>query len=174
MGGGIKDSRYKKTEEKFLAVFFDNPNCTMKQLAQKAGVAHSTIYTHHHSIHEIVPDCERGVLAEYEKIIGEKLQVKNVKLKTLYFDMLIFIVKNRQVFEMFVKFGDREVVMKMILKLEPKIKMPKKMLRICVAEITEIIFEWGERGFSEEEIEKVFVNMIYLTLSARNRLEQID
>lgn len=170
----MRDHRYKKTEEKILAVFFDNPNCTMWQLAKKVGVARSTIYTHHHSIREIVVDCKRDVLMEYEKIMGKRLRMRNVELKIIYLETLIFIVKNRQIFGIFVKFGDREVVMKMILKLEPKIKMPEKILRICVAEITEIIFEWGERGFSEQEIEKVLGDVMYLTLSVRNRLEQID
>ena len=171
MGGGIRDSRYKKTEEKFLAVFFDNPNCTMKQLAQKAGVAYSTIYTHHHSIHEIVADYKRDILAEYEKIVERKL--KNAELKIMYLEMLIFVVKNRQVFEMFVKFEDREVVMKMILKLKSKIIVPDMILRICAAEITEVIFEWGERGFPENEIEKVLADMMYLTKTCRERLEPL-
>lgn len=60
--------------------------------------------------------------------------------------------------------------MKMILKLKPKIKEPEKILRICASEITEIIFEWGKRGFAKKEIEKVLSDMMYLTVSARKRL----
>ena len=168
--GGTRDCRYKKTEEKILTVFFNKPRCKMCKLARKIGIARSTFYTHHHSVHEIIPDYEREILTEYGTMIKKKLKKKNVGIKILYFDTLIFILKNRQAFEMFLKFEDREVIIKMILRLKPKIKEPEKVWRICVSELAEIIFEWGERGFSEREIEKMIGDMLYLTLSARKRL----
>lgn len=97
----MKNKQYKKTERKILAVFFDNLEYTMRQLAKKAGVARSTIYTHHHSVREIVPDCEKIILAEYEMSVDKKLQTRKVQIKMLYLDMLVLIVKNRQVFEIF-------------------------------------------------------------------------
>lgn len=170
---GRRNRRYKKTEGAILAVFFDNPNCTMRQLAKRAGVARSTIYTHHHSVREIVSDCEKIILAEYEIVVDEKMRAKKVEIRILYLDMLVLIIKNRQIFEIFLKFDDREVVMKMVLKLKPKIKESEKILRICASEITEIIFEWGKRGFAKKEVEKVLSDMMYLTVSARNRLGPI-
>ena len=168
--GGMSDHRYKRTEEKFLAVFFDNPNCTMRQLADKAGIAYSTVYTHHHSILEIIPDCEKNILAEYELVIEKRMKNEKIGLKMLCLEMLIFMVKNQQIFGIFVKFGNRGVVMEMILKLGPKITVSDRVLRICAAEITEVIFEWGERGFSENEIGKVLADIMYLADTCGERL----
>lgn len=170
----MKDRRYKKTEEKILTVFFDVPDCTMQQLAKRAGVGRSTLYTHHHSIRRIIPDYEKEILKKYNIEIEKKMKIKNVGIKTLYLDTLIFIIKNKQIFEMFLKFEDREIVVKMVLKLKPRIIVSEKALRICIAEIAEIIFEWGKRGFSENEIEEVLFDMMYLTLSARKRLGPIE
>ena len=174
MGGGTKSRRYEKTEEAILTVFFDNPNCTMWQLAKKTGIARSTIYTHHRSIERIMPDCENNILAEYDFMLGKKLEIENIELRKLFFYILVFIVRNRQTFELFLKFGNREVVIKMILKLKPRIREPEKILRICAGEITEIVFEWGERGFLENEIERVLGDIMYLTKTARERLAPIN
>ena len=166
----MRNKQYKKTEDKILTVFFDNPNCTMWQLAKMAGLARSTIYTHYHSIHEIVSDCEEDILAEYKNIFNEKMQNKKVNLKMLYLDMLVFIVRNRQVFKIFWKFKDREVVIKMILTLESETREPEKILKICASEITEIIFEWGEGGFLENEMGKVLSDIMYLARTCHERL----
>lgn len=156
MGGGKRSKRYKKTEEKILAVFLDEPRCSMCKLAKKAGIARSTFYTHHHSGKLIILDCEEEILKRYSDFIKKRLQ-KN--LKALYLDTLLFIIKNRQVFEIFFEFGDREIIIKMLFNLQPKFGMSDRLFRIYVAEITEIIFEWGERGFLEGEIEEVLCDI---------------
>lgn len=172
-GWGKRNQRYKKTEEKILAVFFSGSGCTMQKLAKRAGIARSTIYTHHRSMKQIIPDCEKMILEEYEVIVGKKLRKNTTDLRKLYLDTLIFIVKNRQVFEMIFKFEKRDIVMKMLLKLRPKIREQEKIFRICIAEVAEIIFEWGERGFPEREIEKILSEVVYLTTTARHRLTPI-
>lgn len=166
--GGAKDCRYKKTEEKILAVFFKHPECTMWELAKKAGIARSTIYTHHCSVRQIIPNCEKRILEEYSMIIGKKM--RNAKVGLLYLDMAVFIAKNRKIFEMFLKFSGREIIIKMILILEPKINEPEKVFKIYCSEVVEVIFEWGERGFEQGEIEKVLADIMYLTRTCHDRL----
>lgn len=180
MGGGTKSRRYEKTEEAILTVFFDNPNCTMWQLAKKTGIARSTIYTHHRSIERIMPDCENNILAEYDFMLGKKLEIENIELRKLFFYMLVFIVRNRQTFELFLKFGNREVVIKMIGKARAKIvsyaKFPKnyeKMFRVYEGEVVELIFDWGRKDFSEKELMRVLSDIMYLTDTARARLMPI-
>lgn len=158
MGGKKRSKRYKKTEEKILAVFFAEPQCPMWKLAKKAGIARSTFYTHHHSARLIIPDYEKDILERYSKSIKKKLQ-KDVGLKNLYLDTLLFIVKNRQIFGIFLEFGNREIIIKMLSILRLKIEIPDKLFRIYIAEVTEIIFEWGERGLLEGEIEEVLCDI---------------
>ena len=62
----LKDKRFKKTEEAILRVFFETKECiSVKSLAIKIGVARSTIYCHHKSIREILPDYEKYILKEF-------------------------------------------------------------------------------------------------------------
>ena len=159
----MRDCRYKKTEEKLLSVFFDARYDTMMQIAKKAGVAYSTVYAHHHSVMKILPDWEEYVLEEYRAFLRRRS----------YFEMLIFILNYRKYFEAFLKFGDREIIMKMIFVMWG-VDEPGKLLRILAGEVAEVIFEWGEGGFSGREIEVVLGDMVYLTKTARERLALID
>ena len=157
--GGMRDCRYKKTEEKILAVFFDARYDTMRQIVKKAGVARSTIYTHHHSVMRILPDWEDYILKEYQASLRRRD----------YLEMLIFILNHQKYFEVFLKFSDREIIIKMIFMMWD-VKKPRRFIRILASEITEVIFEWGEQNFSKNEIEKVLYDITYLAKTAEDRL----
>ena len=178
----MKDHRFRKTEEKILTVFFDESKngITMVKMAKKAGVGRSTIYVHHHAIREIMSDWERYILAEYRLILRKRIKKDRAALKKMYFDMLIFILRNQKAFGMFLRLNNREVMKKMLDALEPKIRilmrLPKnsrKIFRLYESEVIEIIVEWGEKGFSEERIEKVLSDIMFLTKTARDRLMPI-
>ena len=182
MERGMKDRRYRKTEEAILTAFFDEykKGSTMRRLAKKIRVGRSTMYTHHHAIREVIPDYERYILNEYKQCVRERLKVKNIEIKMIYFDMLVFILKNRKFFEVFLKFEDRKIAIKMLGVLENKLveymRMPsnsEKILAVYKAEVVEVIFEWGRRDWPEKEIEKVLADMMYLTKTARDRLMPI-
>lgn len=183
MERGMKNKRYRKTEEVILKVFFDENErgITMQKMAKKAKIGRSTMYTHHHAIREILPDYERYVLREYGLTMKKKLRKKNISLKSLYLDTLLFILRNKKIFAMFLKFGDREITIKMIGRLEDKVsiamRFPKnseKIFRIYASEVAEIIFEWGEKGFSDRELEKILSDIMYLTETSRARLMPIN
>ena len=162
IGKKMKDRRYKKTEEKILTVFFDEGFETMREIAKRAGVARSTIYAHHHSVMEILSDWETYILAEYQAYIRRRD----------YFEIVVFILKNRQFFEVFLKFGNRGIIIKMIF-VAWEVEKPGKVLRIVASGIAEIIFEWGERGFSEKEIERVLLDITYLSGTMKNNLRML-
>ena len=95
--------------------------------------------------------------------------------------MLVFILRNKKIFKMFLKFNDREIIGKMIKKMNTKIirfaKLPKnsdKILKMYASEITEIIFEWGRKGFPEAQLERVLSDIMYLTKTCRTRLMPIN
>lgn len=75
----MKDQRFRKTEEKILAVFLDGDFDTMGQIAKKIGVARSTVYIHHHTIREILSDWEEYILVEYSSRM--KKDAKNIDMR---------------------------------------------------------------------------------------------
>ncbi|MBR3252686.1 TetR/AcrR family transcriptional regulator [Candidatus Saccharibacteria bacterium] len=158
----MRDCRYKKTEEKLLSVFFDARYDTMEQIAKRAGVTRSTIYTHHRSVMKILPDWEAYILEEYRLFLRRRD----------YLEMLVFILNYQKYFEVFLKFGDRGIIMKIIFEVLG-IQEPEKVLKIMASEIAEIIFEWGEKGFSKDEIEMVLADIVYISNTAKERLKPI-
>ena len=183
MAKKMKNRRYRKTEEAILSVFFDESKkgSTLQRMAKRAGVGRSTMYIHHHAVREVLPDYERYILTEYRIFIQKRLQIKNISLKGLYFDMLTFILRRKKIFVMFLRFEDRKMLTRMLGVLEEKtrifMRLPKeteKVLKIYKSEIIQLVFEWGKRGFSNKEIEKVLADIMYLTETARDRLMPIN
>lgn len=173
--------RYRKTEEAILKVFFQNNQSTMKGIARKAGIGRATIYLHHHAIKDILPDYENYLLSEYQKFIHKKLRIKNIELKTLYFNTLIFISRNQRFFKIFIRFNRREIFFRILMILKSKIesfaRLPKnseKIFKIYTSEISEILFEWGKKGFPDTELEKILSDIIYLTKTSRHHLMPIN
>ncbi|MDO4752872.1 MAG: TetR/AcrR family transcriptional regulator [Candidatus Saccharibacteria bacterium] len=179
----MKNRRFRKNEEAIIDVFLNDykKGITVQKMAKKAGLGRTTIYIHHHATREIISDYHKYILAQYRKEIQKKLKKRDVPLKMLYFDMLIFILRNKKIFGMFLQFGNRDILMDMIKKMELKIvkfaRLPKnseKILGIYVSEVVELIFEWGKRGFSERELESILKDIMYLTETSRNRLMPIS
>ena len=90
--------------------------------------------------------------------------------------MLIFVLKNRDIFKLIVNKSDGRLIEKMVQKIEIKImdtcKLPKncdKMLKIYEKEIAGIIEDWIKGNFIEDEL-VVLNNIMYLTSTMRNRL----
>ena len=179
MERGMRDRRYRKTEEAILTAFFDEykKGSTMRRLARRIRVGRSTMYTHHHAIREVIPDYERYILNRYRQCIRKKSQARGVEIKSLYLETLVFIYKNRKFFEVFLNFEDRKVVIKMLGVLEKNLveymRLPsdvEKVLAVYKAEVVELIFEWGRTSWPEDELEKVLADIMYLTKTARDRL----
>lgn len=183
MERGMKNRRYRKTEEKILRVFFieNKKGTTFEKIAKKAGVARATLYSHHHTIREVIPDYRRYVLVEYGRLIKKTTKRKKPSLRALYFETLLFILRNKKVFEMLVEFGDFETLVKIFGKLRLKIissarlsNASRKIFGIYISEIVGIIVEWIKEGSPEKEIERVLADMIYLAETARERLMPIN
>lgn len=183
MEKGMRNKRYRRTEGKILGVFFveNKKGTTIGKMAKKAGISRATMYTHHRAIREVIPDYRRYILEEYSRLVRKKMRKKNLPLKAVYFETLFFILRNRKIFEMLIEFGDVEALARILEKIRPKIiasaripKSAKKVFRVYMSEVIEIIIEWRESGFSEEKIEEVLSNIMYLTETAKKRLMPID
>lgn len=179
----MKNRRFFKNENLILDIFIREykNGITTKKIAKKAKLSRSTIYVHHHAIKEIIPDYERYILSLFSSTIKKKLHRRSTHLKTLYLEMLLFILRNKKIFKMFIKFDDREIIVKMIGKLNSKIistvrlpKSSKKILKIYAGEVAELIFAWGRADFPKNELERVLSDIMYLTNTCSTRLTPIN
>ncbi|MBQ9018124.1 TetR/AcrR family transcriptional regulator [Candidatus Saccharibacteria bacterium] len=174
----MRNKRFRKTEDAILSVFFEEDNyISMGAVAKKIGVSRSTVYHHHRRLGEIIPDYERFMLGKYRRRARRLLRKEGVRLRTIYIDMLLFIMQYENRFQMMRKSGNRNILNKMITEVVPKLdgrmglpKNSEKILRIYVSEIIEMIDYWGEGGFKDEEMEEVLSDIMYLTDTARQRL----
>lgn len=183
MERGMRNKRYRRTEDKILRVFFveNKKGTTLSKMAKKVGVARATMYAHHRTVREVIPDYRRYMLVEYDRLVRRKIRKRNLTLKTTYFETLLFILRNKRVFRMLIEFGDVETLVGILRKIKPKIessiRLPKgseKVFRVYISEIIEIIVEWGESGFSETKMDEMLSNIMYLTDTARDRLMPIN
>ena len=180
-GRRLKDRRFFRNENLILDIFVCNSNITTKKIAKKAKLSRSTIYVHHHAIKEIIPDYERYILSSFSFAIKKKLHQKTVHLKSLYLEMLLFVLRNKKIFKMFIKFDNREIIVKMVGKLESKIigtlRLPQKsqkIFKVYASEITEVIFAWGHAGFPEDKLNQTLSDIMYLTNTYWDRLAPIN
>jgi len=175
----MRHKGFRRTEEAILKVFFNGKSCSfcVKEIARKIGVARSTIYSHHKALREILPDYEKYILKKYKKILRKSLKDKNMSLKRLYLKMLLFMIQEKEVFNMLIKNERRILIDNMIIAMEEKIvnharlpKNSKKIFGVYVSEIAGLIEKWGRSGFSEDEIEALLSEIMYLTDTVRVRL----
>ena len=174
----LKDKRFKKTEEAILRVFFETKDyISIKSLAMKIGVARSTIYGHHRAMREILPDYRRYILKKYERMIRKMINKKETEIKILYINILLFILRDKKIFKVFLKNGDKAIFEEMILKIKPMVEtemgLPKnseKLYKVFVSEIGTLIEWWGNEGFNEDDMNAVLSDMLSLTKTARTRL----
>ena len=172
----LQNKKFRKTEKAIVEVFFSNRKIlSARVIAKRARISRSTLYRHHKTIYEIIPDYEEYILGKYYKLIRCFLK-RNIKVKIIYYQMLIFIIKNKDVFALVVKKGNGQVIEKMIQKIEPKIagdyKLPKNcdmILKIYEKEIAGVIESWIENDYIKDEL-AVLANIMYLTETARKRL----
>lgn len=182
-GRHLKDRRFSKNENLIIDIYIRERknDITARKIAKKTKLGRSTIYAHHRAVKEIIPDYENYILALFTSNIKKKIRKKNVALKFLYLDMLLFILRNKKIFRMFLIFNDREIISRMIGKLEKKItssmRLPKnsqKIFKVYTSEVTEVIFAWGRAGFSEGELTQVLSDIMYLTSTCTDRLNPIN
>ncbi len=169
----LADKRFKRTEEKILRLFFEDDCCfEMKALAKEASVARSTIYRHHRTMRNIIVDYEKYVLSQYRRMIRKCADnsIRIIYLKTIY-----FIIGNKNIFKLLMKYSDERIFCKMIMnkRISRTMGLPKNahiLYMVYVSEVARLLYEWGRRGFSEEEIERLLAEILYLTKTARSRL----
>ena len=177
----MKDVRFRRTEDAILAAFFSNRSVMeVRALTKRAKIARMTFYRHHKNIHQIMPDLEEYVVEIYGTLIRGLMRRQEVELKTLYYQTLIFMIKNQRVFRVIINRGDGRTLEKMIRKMEPKIvrecglsKNCEFMMKVFEKEIAAILEIWLKNRCKTDE-GKVLRYMMYLTITIRGRLMMLE
>lgn len=177
-GDGLKDKRYRRTEEAIIEVLLKSREMpSTRELTRKARISRSTLYRHHRAMPAIIPDYEKEILRRYRRIIRKLSRQRSIELKRVYLRTLFFIMRYKRVFRILFQHEGGRVVEKMVMELQGKImvacSLPKNSemtIRIYAKEVTGVVEEWGEGKFAEEEITRVLGDIMYLTETMRQRL----
>ena len=173
----LENKRFKKTEEAIIMAFFlikDYSNT--ERFIRAAKISRSTLYRHHETVSQIIPDYEKFILKRYQKTI-QKLPMKT-DLYSIYRRTLIFIIANKKITQFLYKFGSHSTLEKMVHCLRLRIFASDKitnneMFRIYAKEVVGIIEQWELEGFKMDEIPSTVGKIMYLTNNARRQLGPI-
>lgn len=175
----LGDARFRKNEEAIIKAFFDcdGGRYSVAEIAQRAGIDRATFYRHHKTVYEIMSDCENETLAKFSCLLQSLLSREGISIKAIYYQLLIFVLKNHDIFVIFIKERRMGVVGDMVQMLIPKIRKEyglfgdlERVFRAYIGEIVGLVEEWGENGFKEEEITSLLNDIMYLTKTIRCRL----
>ena len=173
----LNNKRFRKTEEAIIMAFFlVKDYSSIERFIKVAKISRSTLYRHHRTISQIVPDYEKYILKKYKKVI--RGLPKKTTIKNLYQRTLIFIVANKKIAQFLHRFGNHNTLEKMIYCLKPKITSSGKitndeMFKIYAKEVVGVIEQWEQGGFKMDETPSAVRKIMYLTNSARARLGPI-
>ncbi len=178
----LKNKRFIKTEDAILRVFFEcSIYISVDQLAKRIGVARSTVYHHHKTMRDIVPDYGQYVLTCFEIGFSKIAAGKRMRTKTILEFTFTFIFKHKKEFKVLLRGNDRQTFLDMFEDLKEPIerilRLPKgtaRMYRVYASEIIELIREWGNEDFPELQIDDLVKRALYLTNTMRARLLPIN
>lgn len=178
----LRNRRFRRTEEAILKVFFEEDiYIGIGKMAEKAGVARSTVYHHHRAVREIVPDYRKYILRNFKRGVARILVKKNVRVQTLYEYMIYFMIRHKKEFMVLAKGKDCEVLIEMLKVLRGKIEMAERLPKnsdkiyiVYTGEVMELIKRWMVEDFDEAKVKKLLTNIMYLTTTMRERLMPIS
>lgn len=176
----MRDKRFLHSEDAIIRSFLSiRDSVSVDYLISRAQISRSTFYRHHKNVKRIVLDYEDYLLNKYSKTMKGWRNGK--ELKFYYKQLLLFIIANKKIVLFLVQHGEKGIFERLIMKLEPiivkRIKLPeraKTTLIVYRSEIMGLLEEWAREEFFEEKLNKVLKNIVYLTLTMKDRLMELD
>lgn len=176
----MMNKKFKSAEDAIFIAYCCLRDCpSAKIIARRARVARSTFYKHHKTPQSIPGDYEKYLLEAFSRRIRLFLKKKDISLRLLFFRLLIFVHNNRKIFQMLFMSQHKEIIKKMIDRLEVQISVawryayrPNKLYDIYKNEFLGIIEIWSKTNFSIKELDKILSDILYLTKTAPKRLER--
>lgn len=176
----LENCRFRKTEEAIFGAFFSESHevgLSVDGLTKKIGINRTTFYRHHRAACKVVEDYEKYILEKYEELLRGIENRGDLTLRKLYYEILVFILRNQRVFEVLIKRRDLRIIEGMVVLLRPGIGDAVEILgrvdrvfRVYTGEIVGLIEDWGIRGFEGKEVVVLLDNIMYLTETSGARL----
>ena len=180
--GGAKneqDLRYRKREKAIVEALVkivkdEDYALTVRpsRVYREARVSRSTFRRHYREVGEVFRRKDGELLREFKR------SIKDDELKTAWRKTLIFIVKNREIFELkFVQADDR-LLRKMVEYMEKRMdfgwakygtKIKGKVFEMFYAEVVGVLSIWEKEGMKIERIESAVRELAHLTKTADKR-----
>ncbi len=166
----LKDKRFRENEMKILRlIFVYGDTITMERVAKLIGVERSTIYRHHKTLKEMTEYYVEKVVNECEKC--------NEDVRKFYTDLLIYIIKDKEVFLVFYRMRDWRALLAILEMNEDGLmeyagyrQRMAKAFNIYKYEILAVMDAWGEKSFSKDDFDVVLNDILFLTKNMKVRL----
>ena len=174
----LKNKKFRKTEEVISEIVFSSKSIlSARVIIKRAKISRATFYRHHKTVYSIIPDYEEYILNKYNKLMQGIIAKDNIKIKTIYYQMLIFIILNRKVLKGILGKENNRILEKMVEKIEPRIikdyKLPKNshmMIKVYQKEVVAVIENWIKTNLKDSEM-VILNDIMYLTDTMRTRLK---
>ena len=173
----MKNRRFSNNETAIVNTLPNNQHLlSARVISRRAKINPSTFYRHHQNVHQIIPDLEHFLYQNYLKMMRGFLNRPDIDVRTLYLQTLVFVLQNRNWFQIIEAHDNGRLLEQMIYLLIPKISaiynFPSNnpaISRIFAKDIATIIEIWVESEFKAKETE-VLSDMLYLTKNIRTHL----
>ena len=195
----LKDKRFYATEKAIFHSVAGGATKEIEMITVTAKISRATFYRHHEAAHTIEGDYERLVemwvrglvkrmsaSSNGQKKVGANNNSKrglgvgssDVRiLRKVYFELLFFMYKHRELFSYFLMRENTRVYSKIIKEAKPLVmniwraaRWMEGVYEIYAGEVVGVMVRWGMDGFPEEEMMEALDNIMYLTVTAKERL----
>ncbi len=166
----MANRRFRKTEGAIRSAFLKERFKSICRITKRAKISRYTFYYHHKSESEIIRDYQIYILKKYRQLIRDVLKRKDIDLKNIYFQVLIFILREKEIFLFLKSSNEKEVFYKMIDELRAKISQTEhipdtnpKVFDIYRAEVVSILENWGKENFTQEKLSSTLSNILVMS-----------
>ncbi len=174
----LRNKKFRKNEEAILdALLIIGGIPSVKQLIRIAGISRATLYRHHRTVHEIIPDYEYYVLNKYRNTIRRSAKHKTLSARIIYERLLVFMATHQKIMKLF-RINQISLIEKLVFATKTKIISTRKvqegeMFEIYAKEVVALIENWEKKGSKASEISLTVSKIIHLTNTAHIRLSPI-
>lgn len=174
----LKDKRFYETEKAIFQSVTKEGTEEIGKILIAAKISRATFYRHHGAVYLIERDYEELVGAWVRGLVedGEKSVEDSKGLRKIYFDMLVFIYKNRELFQYFLARENMRVYNILMREVGPVVlgvwraRWMEAVYDIYAGEVVGVLIRWGMGGHEEGEMMRVLDDIMYLTETAKERL----
>ena len=175
----MKDKRFRRTEEAFFKiVLVSGDYINIEKIVRETGISRTTFYRHHTAPQKIVDDYEEFVLDYSCRMMRDN---KRMNTKVVFYQTIVFIMKHKSVIDLVIHRDGERLLREMMVEVLPRIAIEyrfsnrcNKMKEVYVGELVGILRAWGKERFCDQQKEKVFSDLMFLTSTVRERLEPLN